>query len=112
VEVLRKTGFLPLRRRSESLTAEPLEQRDYTMSEDIPFIFRQISRCLHLAELCADGEISDMLLGLARQFAHRAIQLGADQGSVPEIPDRAPYKNCQPEARRWQRRVRFAHPAD
>jgi hypothetical protein len=37
-----------------------------------------------LAERCADDEIAENLIELARAFAQRAIKLGADQTMIPE----------------------------
>lgn len=59
---------------------------DITIPADIPFIVEQISKCRYLAEICADREIADRLYDLAREFARRAIQLGADPALIPEIP--------------------------
>ena len=57
-----------------------------TMPSDIPFIVEQISKCVRLARQCADPEISDHLLKLARRFERRALELGADPNLIPEIP--------------------------
>jgi hypothetical protein len=37
--------------------------------------------------MCVDEEIADHLLELARHFAQRAIELGADAGIVAEIAE-------------------------
>jgi hypothetical protein len=49
-----------------------------TSVADIPFIFEQTAKCVHLAEGCDDGEIAARLLDLAQAFADRALQQGAD----------------------------------
>jgi hypothetical protein len=56
-----------------------------TTSLDIPFIIEQVSKCVRLARQCADPEISDHLIELARRFEGRAIELGADPNLSPEI---------------------------
>src|ERR1700690_3261501 len=45
---------------------------------DIPYVIKQVAKCLRLAEECNDGEISAGLLELARAFADCARKLGAD----------------------------------
>jgi hypothetical protein len=57
-----------------------------TTTSDIPFIVEQISKCVRLARQCADLEISDHLIKLARRFERRALELGADPNLIPEIP--------------------------
>jgi hypothetical protein len=52
---------------------------------DIPFIVQQIETCLQLAQQCNDEEIAGHLLALARTFAQRAIERGADPSLVPEL---------------------------
>jgi hypothetical protein len=60
-----------------------------TRQSDIPFIVEQISKCVRLAKECADPEISDHLIELARRFERRAIELGADPNLIPQIQELA-----------------------
>jgi hypothetical protein len=57
-----------------------------TTPSDIPFIVEQISKCVRFARQCADPEISDHLIELARRFERRALELGADPNLIPKIP--------------------------
>jgi hypothetical protein len=49
-------------------------------------MIEQILKCLCLARICDDSQIEALLLNLARQFALRALELGVERGSLPEIP--------------------------
>lgn len=51
-------------------------------SQDIPFIVEQIARCVRLSKRCSDPEIAEKLVALARTFAQRAVELGADPDVV------------------------------
>jgi hypothetical protein len=55
---------------------------------DIPYVIKQVAKCLRLAEECNDGEISAGLLELARAFADCARNLGADPDLIPAIQRR------------------------
>lgn len=52
-------------------------------SQDVRFIVQQIERCVRLSRQCTDPEIAERLVELARTFARRALELGADPGLVP-----------------------------
>lgn len=52
-------------------------------SRDVPFIIEQIAKCARLSKLCSDPEIAERLLVLARMFAQRALDLGADPDLIP-----------------------------
>jgi hypothetical protein len=56
-----------------------------TTANDIPLIIEQISRCLYLASISGNN-IAEALLSLARQLKQRALELGAEPASLPEIP--------------------------
>lgn len=51
-------------------------------SQDVPFIVEQIARCVRLSKQCSDPEIAERLAELARTFAQRAVELGADPDVV------------------------------
>jgi hypothetical protein len=53
--------------------------------QDIPFLLQQVSKCLDLARLSDDSEIASHLIELARRFAQRAVELGADPLALPPI---------------------------
>jgi hypothetical protein len=52
-------------------------------SQDVPFIVEQMARCVRLSAQCRDPEIAEHLLALARAFAQRALELGADPALIP-----------------------------
>ncbi|MBV9825998.1 MAG: hypothetical protein JO001_10005 [Alphaproteobacteria bacterium] len=58
--------------------------------QDIPFLLQQVRKCLDLAKLCADAEIAWHLTELAREFAQRAIKVGADPSLIPTIEPASP----------------------
>jgi hypothetical protein len=58
-------------------------------AEDIPLIIKQIARCVYLAKICKNQNIEESLLTLARRLKQRALELGAEHESLPEIPDLA-----------------------
>jgi hypothetical protein len=52
-------------------------------SQDVPFIVEQIAKCVRLSKQCSDPEIAKRLVELARTFAQRALELGADPDLIP-----------------------------
>ena len=54
-------------------------------SDEVPYILEQVERCLRLARQCNDEEIASLLISLARKFALRAIEHGADASLIPEL---------------------------
>ena len=52
---------------------------------DVPFIIRQINVCLSTVKQCHDPEIKALLLKLARAWAARALELGADPDTIPRV---------------------------
>jgi hypothetical protein len=60
-----------------------------TSTDDISLILQQIETCLGLARQCNDDEIAGHLVALARAFANRAIERGADAALIPDLATNA-----------------------
>ena len=54
------------------------------MTEDAQYFVEQAEKCFRLARLCSDEQVSERLRELGREFAARALALGADPRLLAE----------------------------
>jgi hypothetical protein len=74
-------------------------------ASDIPFVTRQVTICLRLADERSDQEIAEHLIKRATAFAQRALHLGACPASIPDIPIGS-YRSPLPALTRGNRKAR------
>lgn len=55
------------------------------VAEDIHYFAEQAHKCFRLARLCSDDAVAERLEELGREFARRAIALGADPRLFPRL---------------------------
>lgn len=53
--------------------------------EDAHYLTEQAHKCFRLARLCSDDTVAERLQELGREFARRAIALGADPRLFPRL---------------------------
>ena len=55
------------------------------VAEDVHYFTDQAHKCFRLARLCNDDTVAERLQELGREFARRAIALGADPRLFPRL---------------------------
>lgn len=55
------------------------------VAEDVHYLTEQAHKCFRLARLCSDDMVAERLRDLGREFARRAIALGADPRLFPRL---------------------------
>ena len=83
-EASRKVGVVDSildRHRQRELHANALAE-----GHDPEFFVKNAARCFRLVPLAPDWRVAEDLNRIGREFANRAIELGADPGNIP-VPE-------------------------